>query len=542
MSRPNATRHTRTLRAALARYPSRTLGRRLTVHQFLLGLGLALVSQTTEARTDSVETQVARLNRRAMESYDALEFETARKSLIEAIALLKRRGRNETAVAAKTHLNLGIIYIIGFKDQAHGREQFLSALRADPNAQLDPALASPEIEPIFADAKRQLAAERPAPAAAPAAEVALDEGDSSIRHVPLEETRPKQPLGIRARYAGNPTTELWLFYRSGVHEDYTSVRMTRNANGDYTATIPAADVIGRAVQYYLEARDTRGTRKSALASSVNPYIVILSGSEPSRTFDDRDEPPPSAAQQAAKTSRPVRKQRFFINLYPGFGFGYQPSGNRFEVAHQLQPSAADPAQNQYSRLILGQGGAAIAPFHLAVEAGIFVVKGLSISLLGRFQIVTAANAETQNPDGLATRPTRKASGAIAGFLRARYHFLSGRVHPYVHGTFGIGQIRHMLDVSGAQTATTPLTDSFSAGRYNSGDTTSPVQQVCPSANDCRDSIALGLVFLGGGGGVWFDVHRYVALLIDTTLLGAIGSGAGQSGMNIDLQIGLGTKF
>jgi hypothetical protein len=145
-----------------------------------------------------------------------------------------------------------------------------------------------------------------------------------------------------------------------------------------------------------------------------------------------------------------------------------------------------------------------------------------------------------------TSPTKKATGAVAGLLRARYRFLEGKFHPYVHLDIGYGQIRHLLDISTAESDTHPLVDKYSALAYNGngGDPANPAlphQQVCPNHNDCRDTIVIGDFLVGGGLGIWYDFHKYLAFIFDVNILGAIGVGD-QSGMNIDLQLGIGAHF
>src|SRR3954470_1227261 len=53
------------------------------------------------AQAQDVEKQVSRMNKKAMEDYDSLEFESARKTLIDAVAMLRANGLDETPLAAK---------------------------------------------------------------------------------------------------------------------------------------------------------------------------------------------------------------------------------------------------------------------------------------------------------------------------------------------------------------------------------------------------------------------------------------------------------
>ena len=73
---------------------------------------------------------------------------------------------------------------------------------------------------------------------------------------------------------------------------------------------------------------------------------------------------------------------------------------------------------------------------------------------------------------------------MAGFIRARYRFLDGKFHPYVHLDIGYGQIRHMLDISAAESADTPLVDRYSAQQFNAD--TTPMRARWPAASSDQE--------------------------------------------------------
>src|SRR5436305_7189251 len=99
-------------------------------------LPLLLLLGGSIAHAQDVEKQVQRMNKKAMEDYDSLEFESARKTLIDAVAMLRANGLDETPLAAKTFLNLGILYIAGFKDVTRGKQQFVAALKIKPDIKI----------------------------------------------------------------------------------------------------------------------------------------------------------------------------------------------------------------------------------------------------------------------------------------------------------------------------------------------------------------------------------------------------------------------
>jgi hypothetical protein len=487
------------------------------------------------------EKQVARMNKRAMEDYDALEFESARKTLVDAVALLRSAGLDEAPIAAKTYLNLGIIFISGFKDKNRGVQQLVAALRINPNLKLDPALATPELDEAFVAAQKQATKEGrpPAETAKPPAEEV-----KGLQHQPIEEAKPGAPITVKADLgADSGATKVILFYRSSGQEDFVAVPMKASGGTGYAGVIPAEAVAGRTLQYYLEARDARGRATFGSGSAPNPYLITITegggGAVPEVDVEDPLMREKLRKKRAAEDKG--KRDHLFLFVMPGFGFGYQPGGNQTEVAWQYQGSML----NTYAPASVDkQGGVAIAPFHIAVELGWMITHAFSLSVLGRFQVYTGANAQTIQT-GMEVGGTTKSSGAVAAMLRARYRFLSGKVHPYLHLDFGGGEIRNALNVSGAQgdpaNGGRHLIDYTSAQAYNSGDT-SLMQEICVDPNNCYDTIKLGYLFVGGGLGVWYDFAKHFALIVDVNLLGALGLGNAQRGMNIDFQIGVGAHF
>src|SRR3954462_1213077 len=106
----------------------------------LVSLLAALAPGSASAQQD-VEKQVSRMNKKAMEDYDSLEFDSARKTLIDAVAMLRANGLDETPLAAKVFVSLGAVYINGFKGRTRGQQQFVNALKIKNDIKLDPQIA-----------------------------------------------------------------------------------------------------------------------------------------------------------------------------------------------------------------------------------------------------------------------------------------------------------------------------------------------------------------------------------------------------------------
>src|SRR5215831_17695483 len=111
--------------------------------------------------------KVTSLNKKALEEYAAGEFEAARALLKEALGLCNTAGLDKHPIKARTHIHMGIVTIVGFKQRDLGVKHFRKALEIQPEIKLTKSLSSPELQAAFEEA--QAAGEDlggPAPAAA----------------------------------------------------------------------------------------------------------------------------------------------------------------------------------------------------------------------------------------------------------------------------------------------------------------------------------------------------------------------------------------
>src|SRR5207244_11998350 len=95
--------------------------------------------------------------------------------------------------------------------------------------------------------------------------------------------------------------------------------------------------------------------------------------------------------------------------------------------------------------------------------------------------------------------TTKATLAPAGMVRFRYTFGEGRLKPSVHAGIGAGFIRHVLNISDAESDTRPLVDKATADLYAlqkmdpypRPDSKPVLNEVCAGRHDnCWDNIAM----------------------------------------------------
>jgi hypothetical protein len=159
----------------------------------LVAAALAFATGPVRAAEPGAATiaRVVALNREAIALYQKAEFEAARASLEQALALCESAGLDRHPVAARTHVHLGIVEVGGFGRKDRARAQFAAALAIVPDVELTPGLDSPEARAEL-EATR---AERSAPAAPPA------EADDNELPKPIPNTRTRDVFRVESRAA-----------------------------------------------------------------------------------------------------------------------------------------------------------------------------------------------------------------------------------------------------------------------------------------------------------------------------------------------------
>jgi len=95
---------------------------------------------------------VERLDKAALEAYDSLNFEQARKQLSQALDLCDSQSLGPE-LTAKTHLYLGMVLIAAFSEKTEARLHFQSALKLKPDLVAPKSLFNPEAQALFEEVK-----------------------------------------------------------------------------------------------------------------------------------------------------------------------------------------------------------------------------------------------------------------------------------------------------------------------------------------------------------------------------------------------------
>ncbi|MES1165576.1 MAG: tetratricopeptide repeat protein, partial [Verrucomicrobiota bacterium] len=455
------------------------------------GLGFILVgvllsapgAARAEGEDPAAIEKVTNLNKKALDAYNNLEFEDARKLLKQALDLCGSAGLDKHPIKARTHIHMGVV-LIAAKQQELGVKQFRKALDIQPDIQVTKALANPEIIQAFEEAGSAGGGDAGGGDSAAEGTTAPPNGGepatpSDIAHVPVKRAKKGRPVSIVVSVSPELTgyTKVVIAYRADGGPEFLPAEMHRSGSR-WSGEIPAEATRGRIVHYYVEAEAEDETAVASAGSEERPYTVTLGSGDGDGGGDDDDDDD-------------ERGPPLFVSILGGTGIGYATGNGEVnadnKVASGFAPSSA----------------AQIIP-----EVGYFLSPHFRLSGQLRYQVVSGATP--QNLDALSTSltPEQKtklcgadhlcspANYAVAFFGRASWFFGSGTFRPYFSLAAGFGNIRHIVTFTSLKTASSAGTCGKS-GR-----------------EACVDTVLAGPIFGGPGGGLLINITDHFGVLID----------------------------
>jgi hypothetical protein len=434
---------------------------------FLVCLAVLLAGQPAaraDAENSAAVDKVTKANKRAVDEYQNLNFDEARKILKDALDFAGENGLEAHPVTARTYVHLGVVLLAGFKQTEEAVKLFRKALQIQPDIKLDKLLATPEIQEVYDQAVKE-ASEKPKPPSS----------GEGITHEPIGKSPQGAPIVVKATVdSGVGAKKVILSFSADGAEDFAEKEMKEDpeGSGNYVAEIPSSATQGGIIDYFIEAEDDDGKVLVAKGSSDHTLKIALTGVGGAPVAGARKkkapaEPPP---EEGGAT--------WYIGLGLGSGFGWT-SGVGDVSGKAITPAGFAPST-------LGQ----VAP-----EVGYFLSPDFLLSLQLRFQYVTGpTDFPTTGTECGSDMLCSPSTYALAGFARATFFLAEGDFRPYVVGTVGGGQIRHVATYDS-------MTNCGSGGHQT-----------------CVDTVAAGPIFVGAGGGFLYKLAPSFGLTLGTNLL------------------------
>lgn len=435
--------------------------------------------------------RIAAMNKKAMESYDALDFPHSKKTLEECVAFLRKSGMENTIQAARTFINLGMVFV-QLKDSARGEQLFRKALGINPNAKLDPALATPDIQTVWDQANglkpatpapvvvQQPVTPPPAPTPKPEPVTQPDPGQRQpdpelpdpgqkpepvkpnpgtsseynpdellnpvkkveLRHTPYEEVPANQKFSIYVKpvpvHPAGVVAKATLFFRVAGQAKYSESPMvpSRKQQGDLQGLIPEYATNGRALQYYIEGYDNLGRLCGNFGNAENPTILKISVSRGvvAVPAEDVEDPLLYVKREDDRVRLASLRDHVYIDIGVGTGGALVGAGATTEVAWFY-----NRPKLRYEQANASNGGFVWAGVGLRAEIGAYLYRGLSLGLSGRFEAFLNHNADSQENGSISPNctsngipspcfgTTSKGKFGYAVLGKLRYQFLPGSV-------------------------------------------------------------------------------------------------------------------
>jgi hypothetical protein len=407
-----------------------------------LGLALAIGlgrGGIAVAQDQATVDRLVQMNKRALDDYDTLEWDSAKRTLLEALVLGKKSGLENHPILARTYLHLGAVYITGFKDKLRGQQSFVRALEIDPTITIQKSMMSADLNDQFSAAQK-LAKPKPVTAAPPpppppppkpapvvetppapprpvtpapppasaaprrgalpaegdvpppppppSASEKEEDDDSGEPDLPVhinaldcptsDETPPNK--GVSVRCASAPelnAAAVVLFYRESGREDFVMAGMKKTPKGWFVGRIPRRVVTGKAVQFYFEARDRSGKAIASNGRSDSPNLILIREKGEGEARDDDDRP------HGDNDENPLDREG---NTESPFGrrrwwIGIM-AGSGLGYARGDGPEARTELKG-----VFVAGNAFSSMGHLAPELGFQVTPRIALSLQGRNQYI-----------------------------------------------------------------------------------------------------------------------------------------------------------
>jgi hypothetical protein len=451
--------------------------------------------------------EVEKKIKEAMESYDGMDYDAAKKLLTQAIATARKGKLDKDPVAAKAYLDLGIVAFAN-NDAASAKVSFASAAQIQPRIQIDPAYKSPELAKLLDEARgdgKGGGGDSNFGASADSAPSGSESGDCGgirgLQHELIDTAKAGSALKVEASLGSDVhATKVSVMFRPEGATEFTEVKMAQQGC-KYVGTIPASGMRGSLVHYYVAAFGQNGKPVAAKGSAGSPNIMELSGGgggglakagddeDPlSKKTKSKDKPKdaPKVAQAdagdasgtesnggdvSASASVSGKPSKFFLAASVGMGFGYLAAMDQTEAGNSI-----------------GSGGFGKSLVVFTPELMYAVTPHIAIGAAARLGLPVDANVAHHQPVG------------PAGMARVRYALSPSGDGIRLMAEVGYGILRNTVSLSNS-----------------------------PSGMN-MDVVALGPLVVGGGGEYAKKLTDKALFIVSGTVVGGFAFGGSTNAM------------
>lgn len=214
------------------------------------------------------------------EHYLSVEFDKAEAKLKKAIETCGKDNCSPD-VLGKVHIALGTVHGVGQQKLDLAKADFVSALKADPNAKLIDGLGTPELEAKFKEAQAEAGGSGGTGGSGGEGGEGGEGGDKpkppaggDFAHTPLTEAPVNTPVPIFAEIPEEiGATKVIIRYRPFGGEKWKSLTLDK-MEGGFGGLVPCEDVTTTGdLKYYIIGSDESGTPVATAGSLKQPYKI-----------------------------------------------------------------------------------------------------------------------------------------------------------------------------------------------------------------------------------------------------------------------------
>ena len=407
---------------------------------FVLGVAAPRVAHADAKGKKDIQQKI----KEAMENYDLLEYEEARKLLNQALTIAKKSKMENDPVVAQVHLSLGIVYYAGLQDSESAKLSFLSACEIDKKVKLDPAYKTADMDKALVEACADAGGSSGSSGSSGGGDDvgSIDVGGdvdcssvSGVQHEIIDTAPAGADLKITAQLGGDvDAARVGVMYRPQGGTDFVEAKMTKKGECTYVGAIPASGLKGELVHYYIAAFNGAGKVIAGKGSSGSPNIIeiagVASGGGGGAVVGDDEDPLHGGGPRGGGgggevegigggvSVGPQKKSKVYINLAVG-------SGGTFVTGKTEQD--------------LNDVKCCFAPalLHVMPELGFYIGPKTSLGAAFRMGFPIGANIMNHS------------TAAPAGLLRLRHSLGDGQEGLQVTGSIGAGVMRSTIKLTEA---------------------------------------------------------------------------------------------
>jgi hypothetical protein len=359
----------------------------------------------------------------AMENFDLLEYEEARKLLSTALTIAKKNDLEKDPLTAQVHLRLGIVYFSGLSDAESAKLSFLNAVEIDKTVEIEAAYRTGDMVKLLDEAR----GEQVVPPGdddddgGGGGDTGVDcEAVTGIQHTIQDSADAGADKELMA-YVGPDITpsKVSIMYRPQGKVEFSEAKMTKDGACKFVGAIPKKAMFGGLVHYYVAAYNKAGKVVASKGSSGSPNIIEISGgSAVDVGVDENPLAKKNNENGIHKGTTLTKPAKMFVSIAVGTGGGYV-TGTTEQVGNEV--------------------GCCFAPalLHFFPEIGYFLSPRSSLSLAVRLGFPLGANLPGH------------ATAAPAAMLRYRRAFSPTGEGLAVSGALGGGFIRNTVKLTNA---------------------------------------------------------------------------------------------